>query len=146
MKAFKITNYTNIDLLKDDFRMDGYARAIGTDDMQVSDGFHTMDELYDHRITLFVKLCGVLAMVEDTFRQMNPNTPQSSIWRSKRHSDGSALYGWFIMGIGKAKGSQITYHLPLSRWDETEFAETLEIAPEFDGHTSADVLNRLKKL
>ncbi len=32
------------------------------------------------------------------------------------------------MGIGKEKGEQITYHLPLSKWDETNFAETLESA------------------
>ena len=35
---------------------------------------------------------------------------------------------------------QITYHLPLSKWEETGFAETLEKAPEFDGHTPDDVL------
>jgi hypothetical protein len=50
------------------------------------------------------------------------------------------------MGIGKEKGKQISYHLPLSRWDETYFAETLDKAPEWDGHTSADVLERLKTL
>lgn len=125
---------------------DGKSIEVPCDTGEVSDGYHDFNSLYDHRIALFIKLCSTIAMVEDTFRQMNPNTPQSSIWRSKCHSDGSALKGWFIMGIGKAKGSQITYHLPLSRWDETEFAETLECAPEFDGHTSQDVLNRLKKL
>lgn len=53
---------------------------------------------------------------------------------------------WFVLGIGKEKGEQITYHLPLSRWEETNFAETLDRAPEFDGHTPADVLERIKKL
>jgi len=67
-------------------------------------------------------------------------------WRSKAHHDGSAWEGWFIIGIGKDTGSQISYHLPLSRWEETSFAETLDRAPEWDGHTSDDVLQRLKNL
>jgi hypothetical protein len=50
------------------------------------------------------------------------------------------------MGIFIDKGSQITYHLPINRWEDTEWAETLEKAPEFDGHTSSDVLERLKKI
>jgi hypothetical protein len=52
----------------------------------------------------------------------------------------------FIMGIGKDRGEQITYHLPLSKWEETNFAETLNRAPEWDGHTSDNVLERLKNL
>ena len=43
-------------------------------------------------------------------------------------------------------GYQITYHVPLERWNETEFARTLDKAPEWDEHTSDDVLQRLKKL
>ena len=51
------------------------------------------------------------------------------------------------MGIGKEKGKQITYHLPARYWHEVcEFAEILEKAPEWDGHTSDDVLKRLASL
>jgi hypothetical protein len=50
------------------------------------------------------------------------------------------------LGLNKKAGSQMTYHLPLGRWDETEFAETLEKAPEFDGHSSQEVLNRIASL
>lgn len=67
-------------------------------------------------------------------------------WRTKTHSDGISWDGWFVLGLGKGEGDQITYHLPISRWDECDFAETLERAPEFDGHTSDDVLTRLKNL
>ena len=105
------------------------------------DGYHTFEELYDHRITLFVVLCKKLA-------RENENDPRQGIdiWRSKLHHDGTSFEGWFILGFGKDAGRQITYHLPLSRWDETKFADTLERAPEFDVHTSDDVLERLKKL
>ena len=104
------------------------------------DGYHTFEELYGHRIALFVTLC---RFVHNDEHRMLHDTP---VWRSKFHSDGSSFYGWFIMGIGRNKGEQITYHLPLSKWDETDFAETLDKAPEFDGHTPDDVLERLKNL
>lgn len=109
---------------------------IGPEEMQVSDGYHTMDELYDHRITLYVAFC----------REYQRDRVEGTIWRSKLHSDGSTVEGWFILGINKEPGKQITYHLPLSRWDQTDFAETLEKAPEWDLHTSADVLQRISEL
>ena len=97
---------------------------------KVSDGYHTFEELYDHRITLFIALARALRT--------------HKVWRSKLHSDGSSYAGWFILGINDKPGKQITYHLPLSRWDETDFAFTVDRAPEFDGHTAEDVLKRLK--
>lgn len=96
---------------------------------QISDGNHTFGELYDHRITLFIALC----------RQFDGLKNQP--WRMPPKD------GWFLMGIGRKAGDQISYHLPESRWEETYFCDT--IAPEdyeFDGHTSQDVINRLKKL
>lgn len=109
----------------------------------ISDGYHTFKELYDHRITLFIALCKVLR-----------NDPQyqtgqkSEVWRSKCHSDGELAFGgtWFVLGIGKEAGEQMTYHLPIDRWEETEFADTLDKAPDWDNHTAADVLERLKKI
>ena len=98
-----------------------------------SDGYHTFKELYEHRITLYIALC----------RQWERDI---SVWRSKLHSDGSSFDGWFILGIDKRKDRQITYHLPNDKWGDTSFAETLEKAPEFDGHTSADVLKRISNL
>jgi hypothetical protein len=109
-------------------------------DGDISDGYHTFDELYEHRITLFIALCKQFAYLELEFG------PVSNIWRSKLHHDGSEYEGWFIMGIGKDKGTQISYHLPISKWEETKFARTLENAPEWDGHTSQDVLERLRRL
>lgn len=106
---------------------------VGGIDRSPSDGYHTFDELYDHRIALFIALC----------RSMNSD---SEVWRSKLHADGSGYENWFIMGIGKEKGRQISYHLPMIEWGATTFAETLDRAPEWDGHTPNDVINRLKSL
>ena len=62
------------------------------------------------------------------------------------HSDGSEWAGWFILGYETEPGRQITYHLPLDKWYQCLFARILEKAPEWDGHTSNDVLQRLKNL
>lgn len=103
-----------------------------------SDGYHTFDELYEQRNALFIALCSAYThcCVEDT----------KDVWRSKKHSDGTDAYeGWFVLGIGKDEGRIMTYHIPLSEWENTNFAETVECA-YFDGHTSEDVLKRLKSL
>lgn len=102
---------------------------------ETSDGYHTFNELYDHRHTLFLALCRVMSFGD-----------RDVVWRSQLHSDCSKLEGWFIMGIGTEPGMQISYHLPLARWTEADFAATYDRAPEFDGHTSADVLKRLRML
>lgn len=105
----------------------------------ISDGYHTFGELYEHRIVLFIKLCEA--------RGLANHSDDLDIWRSKLHADGTMFDGWFIMGINREKGKQITYHLPIERWVETEcFAKTLDKAPKFDGHTPEDVLKRIKAL
>lgn len=105
---------------------------------KIRDGYHSFDELYEHRIALYISFCRILQH-NNIMRYDKP-----ICWRSETHSDGTKWEGWFILGIAKASGHQITYHLPISEWNETEFAETLDKAPEYDGHTSSDVLERLK--
>lgn len=116
--------------------------SVNLDTNLISDGYHTFGELYEHRITLFITLCKFLSIDDDT--TCAPS--QYHVWRTKKHSDESEWDGWFIMGIRKESGKQITYHLPISKWAETGFCDTLDKAPEWDGHTSADVLERLKSL
>lgn len=116
------------------------------------DGYHTFTELYDHRITLYIKLAAALAdriSLTKLFGGRLFEFESYAVWRSKRHSDGEICFGTgtqFVLGIGKKPGKQITYHIPIERWSETDFAEDLKKAPEFDGHTSDDVLKRLKTL
>lgn len=122
------------------------------------DGYHTFDELYDHRVTLFIALCKKINAEDEQQKQLQAfkegfafdrNSWIRRVWRSTRHSDGDLCFGTgtqFVFGIDKLPSEQITYHIPIERWDETDFAETLEKAPDWDGHTSEDVLNRLKDL
>ncbi len=107
----------------------------------ISDGYHTFGELYEHRIVLFIALCNLIAASGPEYC----NLFDTDVWKSKAHSDGSVWDGWFILGIGTLKDHQITYHLPISKWDECAFT-ILDRAPEWDGHTSADVLTRLNKV
>lgn len=98
---------------------------------ETSDGYHTFNELYEHRCTLFVALMRAYPFLS---------------WRSRAHADGSVWDGWWIGGMNLHTGT-VTYHLPESAWnllDDTE-VETLERAPEWDGHTSADVVQRLRE-
>ncbi len=96
---------------------------------QVSDGYHTFDELYEHRCLLMVGLMRA--------------HPQLS-WRANNHSDGTNIEGWFIAGM-KLPTGQISYHLPVRMWellDGCGMRTTLR-APEWDGHTSQMVIERL---
>ena len=129
-------------ILRDGSKESGFDASKAMVELLVSDGYHTFEELYDHRIALFIALCRNLQQ----WANNSGSIADKHIYRSKTNGDGSTWEGWFILGIGKEKGKQITYHLPLSRWEETSFAETLDKAPEWDGHSSADVLERLKKL
>jgi hypothetical protein len=111
----------------------------------ISDGYHTFGELYEHRIALFIALVNriykdygsvVLAAVGG---DMIP-------WKSKQHHDGTMFDGeWFIAGIGTTKGHQISYHLPLKYWDKLRCV-AYDKAPVWDGHTPADVVERLLEL
>lgn len=108
-----------------------YTESMG----DVSDGFHSFNELYDHRIELFIQLCKKI-----------DEKQHGRVFRTRVHSNGAVWPGWFMLGIDREAGKQISYHLPDSRWDEVDFAFDEEIAPEWDGHTPADVLIRLKQI
>lgn len=100
----------------------------------ISDTYHTFGELYAHRGQLFITLCNYLG----TFTNKD-------VWKSWRHHDGSSWNGWFIAGINHAEGEQLSYHLPLEKFYDLHVPE-IERAPLWDGHTPADVLERLKSL
>lgn len=93
---------------------------------KISDGYHTFDELYAHRIMLFICL-------------MNCN--KSISWKSRLNSDGSHWEGWFVAGMNLPSG-QVTYHISDQFWNLLNDIRVLEKG-EWDGHTSEDVLRRL---
>jgi len=138
MKKITITNAFSIDKkVRHSNLIDIFAE--GTEEMDASDGYHTFEELYDHRIQLFIVLCNVI------YSHAGFYPTEVLPWKSKVHSDGTSWDGCFIAGINREKGKQITYHLPIDRWDELRVV-ALDKAPEWDGHTPADVIERLKSI
>jgi len=107
---------------------------------EISDGYHTFDELYDHRIMLFLALCNMMD------ERSIENSEDRPAWYSKYHSDGTRIDGWFIVGLFYEKGNQITYHIPESYEKHLLNLRCLDRAPEWDEHSSEDVLERLKGL
>lgn len=102
---------------------------------KTSDGYHTFDELYEHRLTLF---CALLSFVVSEYHHvLKP-------WKSRKHSGGDGYDGWFIAGVELPGLGQVSYHLSDKYWDLMKVQE-LEFAPEWDGHTSDDVLQRLQQ-
>ena len=100
-------------------------------DGEISDGYHTFSELYKHRNMLMLALMAELPSVS---------------WFAAEHADGTMFPGWFIAGINLTTG-QITYHLPIEYWCMAIItgAGRRTKAPEWDGHTPADVLKRLER-
>jgi hypothetical protein len=103
------------------------------DKSQISDGYHTFAELYEHRHALFLALVSTM--------------PECFVM-SRFHSDGKLCFGsheWFIVIGELPTGDQISYHLPASLWDiaEKTGVQVVEKALEWNGHTSEDVVDSL---
>ena len=96
----------------------------------VSDGYHTFDELYRHRAILFS------VIVRDH---------EEAAWKSKRHHDGTMYDGMFIVGVDTPDG-QATYHYDIDPYWDMFDCKVLEYAPEWDGHTPDDAIARIAKL
>lgn len=65
------------------------------------------------------------------------------LWRSQLHKDGTMFDGMFIVGMSDVPGDMITFHYHNEHWDKFNFCDTLDKAPEWDGHTDKDVIERL---
>lgn len=99
-------------------------------DGDASDGYHTFNELYDHRAKLFSVVVAAFSNIA---------------WKSKRHSDGSMYEGMFIVGIDTPHG-QATYHYEIEPYWELFRCSELPKAPEFDGHTPTQAIDRIASL
>ena len=96
----------------------------------LSDGYHTFNQLYHQRAVLFATI-------------VNQNKDKS--WKSFKHSDGKYCFDsngeWFIVGIDTPEGSY-TYHYEKKYWNMFNCQE-LECSKEWDGHTEEDVTRLL---
>lgn len=97
---------------------------------ETSDGYHTFNELYHHRAVLF-------SVIVKAF--------PDRAWKSRKHHDGSMYDGMFIVGIETPDG-QATYHYDIEPYWDMFKCKELEYAPEWDGHTPAQAIDRIGKL
>jgi hypothetical protein len=66
-------------------------------------------------------------------------------WKSKKHHDGTMYDNMFIVGIDTPDG-QATYHYDIDPYWDMFKCRVLDNAPEWDGHTPAQAIERIGKL
>ena len=104
------------------------AATLGTEiNGETSDGYHTFNELYHHRAVLFSVVVAA-------------NSGRA--WKSKLHHDGTMYEGMFIVGVDTPQG-QATYHYDVEPYWDMFWCRELERAPEWDGHTPDDAIERI---
>lgn len=95
-----------------------------------SDGYHTFNELYHHRAVLFSVIVA---------------SHRGIAWKAKKHHDGTMYNGMFIVGIDTPWG-QASYHYDIDPYWDMFDCEERETAPEWDGHTPDEAIERIGKL
>ena len=102
---------------------------------QISDGYHTFDELYEYRMLYNAMLFNELAK-EKVY----------DIHKSKRHCDGNFPFDnpdYFVV-VAELPTGQISNHYRMKYWDLFKIPEKYK-SNEWDGHSPKDVANRMKE-
>jgi hypothetical protein len=94
---------------------------------ETSDGYHTFNELYEHRRILTASLF---------------NTVPHACAKSWLHADGTMFDNYFIVGI-KTEQGRATYHYHKDFWNDFD-CEEVEKFDEWDGHTSSEAIKRIE--
>ena len=89
---------------------------------EFSDGYHTFNELYYHRMIMFAVIC---------------NSNKELAWKSWKHHDDTMYDDYFIVGIDTPDG-QYSYHYHKDFWNTFNVRE-LDYAPKWDGHKPEDI-------
>lgn len=101
-------------------------------------GYHTFDELYDHRRALTAGLCRALY---DIWLNEGGECP---VWRSRNHHpDDTPIYdGYFIVGM-KTPWGAVTYHYSDQYWEDFKVVPAIPHAPKWDGAGPGVSVSRL---
>lgn len=109
--------------------------TVVTDTGNISDGYHTFNELYEFRL-----------LYNAAFFNLIYRGDYTEVYKSKLHSDGEHPFGdpnWFIVVAKLPAVGQISNHYEMKDWDLFKIPEKYQ-AEEWDGHTSQDVAKRLR--
>ncbi len=100
---------------------------------EVSDGYHTFNELYEYRMLYNAALFNEFA-----------KQGLYDVHKSRKHSDGEHPFGdsnWFIV-MAELPTGQISNHYEMKNWDKFQIPEK-PLANKWDEHSPRDVANRL---
>ena len=100
---------------------------------EVSDGYHTFNELYEYRMLYNAALFNEFA-----------KQGLYDVHKSRKHSDGEYPFGdsnWFIV-IAELPTGQISNHYEIKDWDKFQIPEK-PLANKWDEHSPKDVVDRL---
>ena len=128
-----IINATKIVLEKKEINNDMNENNTKVDMGEVSDGYHTFNELYEYRMLYNAALFNEFAKQE-----------LYDVHKSRKHSDGEYPFGdsnWFIV-MAELPTGQISNHYEMKDWDKFQIPEK-EVANKWDGHSPRDVAERL---
>lgn len=111
----------------------GIDHIVDFNENQLSDRYHTFDELYEFRKQFNAALFNEWAL-QDKYE----------VHKSYRHYDKELCFGggWFIV-IAILPSGQISNHYKIKDWNLFKCREVNKAKYPFDGHTPQDVLNRL---
>ncbi|GAA1298297.1 MULTISPECIES: WDGH domain-containing protein [Micrococcales] len=100
---------------------------------EASDGVHTHNELYDYR------------MLYNAHAANGWHAAGIPVVKSWRHSDGELCFGggWFVV-VATLSTGQISNHYGRDAWGLFQIPEA-EVPPKYDGHTPAEVVDRLRR-
>jgi hypothetical protein len=90
----------------------------------ISDGYHTFEELYDHRVALYLALCKMTG------------------WPAYYKKD---YESWICVYLETPEG-QVSYHVPSGYLDMVQTFAKESPDHKWDNHTSNDVLYRILKV
>jgi len=112
---------------------------------EISDGYHTFNELYEFRKLYNAALFNEWANTIHHNSDGNVRNPYD-VHKSVRHHDGEECFGggWFIV-VAMLPDGQISNHYKMKDWDLFKLPVLEKAKFPFDGHTPNDVLNRLRK-
>lgn len=109
----------------------------------LSDGCHTYNELYEHRCRLFMAVCAKCAELKFEGYKLY------DIYKVRK-LDNEEWFLLVLIDLRANKHKQMSYHLPAKYYEEcgyfSDLIEKTEWGKMYDGHTSEDVLERLKNL
>lgn len=108
----------------------------GVDVGEVSDGYHTFNELYQFRKVYNAALFNEWAA-----------QGKYDVHKSEKHHEGDICFGggWFIV-VAVLPTGQISNHYEMKDWDLFKIPEHEKALFSFDGHTPKDVIDRLKEI